>query len=132
MNKAVGHRAGTSEALVESLDPIPQRDVESAPPPASMVIKRDPDDDLGRSRKVVTAHSQVAVLGGLTSDGVARLLYGNYRESIDHARCNDIPKAALVPRHAKTQYSCEVVFKGKTPGGLAQPVRVTDAEPRVC
>lgn len=47
VNRAVGHRAGTSEALVESLDPIPQRDVESAPPPASMVIKKGPDDDLG-------------------------------------------------------------------------------------
>ncbi|WP_329166084.1 hypothetical protein OHB49_41110 [Streptomyces sp. NBC_01717] len=69
--------------------------------------------------------------GILTSDGVARLLYGNYRDSIDHARCNDIPKAVLVPLNVKTKYSCEVVFKGRTPGGLAEPVRVTDAGPRV-
>lgn len=69
--------------------------------------------------------------GILTSDGVARLLYGNYRDSIDHARCNDIPKAVLVPLNVKTKYSCEVVFKGRTPGGLAEPVRATDAGPRV-
>ncbi|MFJ7947252.1 hypothetical protein ACIQ6K_26910 [Streptomyces sp. NPDC096354] len=69
--------------------------------------------------------------GILTSDGVARLLYGNYPDSIDHARCNDIPKAVLVPLNVKTKYSCEVVFKGRTPGGLAEPVRVTDAGPRV-
>ncbi|MFE7708802.1 hypothetical protein ACFU6I_24050 [Streptomyces sp. NPDC057486] len=69
--------------------------------------------------------------GILTSNGVARLLYGNYRDSIDHARCNDIPKAVLVPLDVKTKYSCEVVFKGKTPGSVAQPVRVTDAGPRV-
>ncbi|MEV7955248.1 hypothetical protein [Streptomyces sp. NPDC088141] len=69
--------------------------------------------------------------GVLTRDGVARLLYGNYRDGIDHARCTDIPKASLVPLNAKTKYACEVVFKGEEPGGMTEPVRVTDSGPRV-
>lgn len=36
-----------------------------------------------------------------------------------------------VPLNIKTKYSCKVAFKGKTPGGLAQSVRATDAGPRV-
>jgi hypothetical protein len=69
--------------------------------------------------------------GILTRDGVARLLYGNYRDSIDYALCNDIPQAVLVPLNAKTTYTCEVVFKGKQPTGYAEAVRVTEAGPRV-
>ncbi|MFE9953304.1 hypothetical protein ACFYRJ_38550 [Streptomyces sp. NPDC005531] len=69
--------------------------------------------------------------GILTSNGVARMLYGNYRDSIDHARCNDIPEAVLIPLNVKTKHSCEVVLNGKTPGGLDEPVHVTDAGPRV-
>jgi hypothetical protein len=37
----------------------------------------------------------------------------------------------VVRLNVKTKYSCEVVFKGGTPGGLAEPVRVTDAGPRI-
>ncbi|MFI7617850.1 hypothetical protein ACIBP6_42185 [Nonomuraea terrae] len=69
--------------------------------------------------------------GILTRDGVARLLYGNYRDSIDYALCNGIPKAVLVPLNAKTTYVCEVVFKGKEPTGYAEAVRATEAGPRV-
>ncbi|MFI9722533.1 hypothetical protein ACIHFE_23220 [Streptomyces sp. NPDC052396] len=68
--------------------------------------------------------------GILTRDGVARLLYGNYRDSIDYALCNNIPKAALAPLDVKSKYSCEVVMKGKKPTGFADPVRATDAGPR--
>ncbi|MEV5238366.1 hypothetical protein AB0K89_04445 [Streptomyces cinnamoneus] len=68
--------------------------------------------------------------GILTRDGVARLLYGNYRDSIDYALCNDIPKAVLAPLGTQSTYVCEVVFKGKKPSGFAQPVRATDSGPR--
>lgn len=69
--------------------------------------------------------------GLLTRDGVARLLYGNYRDSIDYALCNDIPAAVLVPLDTDTAYSCETVFKGKKPVGVNEKVRVTEAGPRV-
>ncbi|WP_307126208.1 hypothetical protein [Streptomyces sp. B1I3] len=69
--------------------------------------------------------------GVLTRDGVARLLYGNYRDSIDYALCNDIPEAVLVPLDTDTAYACEVVFKGKKPIGFNEKVRVTEAGPRV-
>ncbi len=68
--------------------------------------------------------------GILTRDGVARLLYGNYRDSIDYALCNNIPKAVLVPLDVKSKYACEVVMKGKQPTGYSEPVRATDAGPR--
>ncbi|MCC3773285.1 hypothetical protein [Streptomyces sp. UNOB3_S3] len=68
--------------------------------------------------------------GILTRDGVARLLYGNYRDSIDYALCNDIPKAVLVPLDTQSKYACEVVSKGKKPVGYPQPVRATDSGPR--
>lgn len=68
--------------------------------------------------------------GILTRDGVARLLYGNYRDSIDHALCNDIPKAVAAPLGVQSKYRCEVVMKGKEPSGYAQPVRATDSGPR--
>jgi hypothetical protein len=69
--------------------------------------------------------------GILTRDGVARLLYGNYRDSIDYALCNDIPDAVLVPLDAKSKYVCEVVFKGKQPTGNGEAVRATESGPRV-
>jgi hypothetical protein len=69
--------------------------------------------------------------GILTRDGVARVLYGNFRDSIDYALCNDIPDAVLVPLDAKTKYVCEVVFKGKQPTGNGEAVRLTDSGPRV-
>ncbi|MET9647353.1 hypothetical protein [Streptomyces syringium] len=68
--------------------------------------------------------------GILTRDGVARLLYGNYRDSIDYALCNDIPKAVIAPLGVQSKYRCEVVFKGKKPSGFPQPVRATDSGPR--
>ncbi|MFI1968327.1 hypothetical protein BLA24_13350 [Streptomyces cinnamoneus] len=68
--------------------------------------------------------------GILTRDGVARLLYGNYRDSIDYALCNDIPKAVLAPLGTQSTYACEVVFKGQKPVGFPQPVRATDSGPR--
>ncbi|MFC4517562.1 hypothetical protein [Streptomyces ehimensis] len=68
--------------------------------------------------------------GILTRDGVARLLYGNYRDYIDYALCNDIPKAVLAPLNTPSKYVCAVVDKGKKPSGFAQPVRATDAGPR--
>ncbi|MEU3355375.1 hypothetical protein [Streptomyces sp. NPDC037389] len=68
--------------------------------------------------------------GILTRDGVARLLYGNYRGYIDYALCNDIPKAVLAPLNTQSKYACEVVDKGKKPSGFPQPVRATDSGPR--
>ncbi|MEV5281421.1 hypothetical protein [Streptomyces sp. NPDC051994] len=68
--------------------------------------------------------------GILTRDGVARLLYGNYRGSIDHPQCNNIPAATLVPLNTPSQYACEVVFKGEAPGGHADAVRATPDGPR--
>ncbi|MET9414634.1 hypothetical protein ABZY03_10680 [Streptomyces klenkii] len=68
--------------------------------------------------------------GILTRDGVARLLHGNYKGSIDYALCNDIPKAVLAPLGSPSKYRCEVVMKGQKPSGFAQPVRATDSGPR--
>ncbi|WP_058042942.1 hypothetical protein [Streptomyces roseifaciens] len=68
--------------------------------------------------------------GILTRDGVARLLYGNYRDYIDYALCNDIPKAVLAPLGTQSKYVCEVVDKGEKPSGYGQPVRATDSGPR--
>ncbi|MBF6049209.1 hypothetical protein GO001_29145 [Streptomyces sp. NRRL B-1677] len=68
--------------------------------------------------------------GILTRDGVARLLYGNYKGSIDYALCNDIPKAVLAPLGSPSKYGCDVVMKGEKPSGFAQPVRATDSGPR--
>ncbi|MFD4998309.1 hypothetical protein [Streptomyces buecherae] len=69
--------------------------------------------------------------GILTRDGVSKLLFGNHRDSIDYALCNNIPKVALVPLDEKTSYECEVVLKGEEPTGLATlPVRATEAGPR--
>lgn len=69
--------------------------------------------------------------GLLTRDGVARPLYGNYRDSIDYALCDDIPAAVLVPLNTDTAYSCETVFKGRKPIGFDEKVRATEAGPRV-
>ncbi|MFE7707230.1 hypothetical protein ACFU6I_15785 [Streptomyces sp. NPDC057486] len=33
--------------------------------------------------------------------------------------------------NAKSPYACEIVFKGKEPGGFASPVRATEAGQRV-
>ncbi|MEV5379307.1 hypothetical protein B7P34_08560 [Streptosporangium nondiastaticum] len=68
--------------------------------------------------------------GILTRDGVARLLYGNFRGSIDYALCNDIPKAVLAPLNSQSKYRCDVVRKGEKPSGFPQPVRATDSGPR--
>ncbi|MCF3106536.1 hypothetical protein IPZ58_33960 [Streptomyces roseoverticillatus] len=68
--------------------------------------------------------------GILTRDGVARLLYGNFRGSIDYALCNDIPKAVLAPLGSPSTYRCDVVMKGEKPSGFPQPVRATDSGPR--
>ncbi len=67
--------------------------------------------------------------GILARDGLARLMFGN-NSDLDYALCNDIPKAVLVPL-GETTYKCEEVFKGKEPFGYTQPVRVTDAGPRI-
>ncbi len=69
--------------------------------------------------------------GLITRAGVAKLLFGNFKGSIDHALCNDIPKATLAPLHAKSTYECEVVGKGEKPQGVTSAVHATDAGPRV-
>lgn len=69
--------------------------------------------------------------GILTRDGVARLLYGNFRDSIDYAQCNNIPAATLAPLNTPSQYACEVVSKGQAPLGIAATkVRATPDGPR--
>ena len=68
--------------------------------------------------------------GLITQEGVAKLLYGNYRDSIDYALCNNIPKAVLAPLDQPSKYSCEVVDKGTAPTGYSTPVRATEAGPR--
>ncbi|MEU5367365.1 hypothetical protein ABZ354_28505 [Streptomyces sp. NPDC005925] len=69
--------------------------------------------------------------GIITRAGVAKLLFGNFEGSIDHALCNDIPKAVLAPLNAKSTYACEVVDKGEKPQGWTSAVHATDAGPRV-
>jgi hypothetical protein len=69
--------------------------------------------------------------GIITRAGVAKLLFGNFKGYIDHALCNDIPKAVLAPLNAKSKYECEVVDKGKKPQGVTSAVHATDAGPRV-
>ncbi|GAA4605537.1 hypothetical protein BJY16_005427 [Actinoplanes octamycinicus] len=69
--------------------------------------------------------------GLITKEGVARVLYGNFRDTIDYALCNDIPPAVLAPLNVRSQYSCEVVGKGDQPTGFADPVRATESGPRV-
>ncbi|MFF3786237.1 hypothetical protein [Streptomyces sp. NPDC001933] len=64
--------------------------------------------------------------GVLTRDGAAGLLYGNYDPEL--VRCNNIPKAVLVPLNAATTYTCQTVDKGEP--GLVESVRVTEAGPR--
>jgi hypothetical protein len=66
--------------------------------------------------------------GILTRDGVARLLFGNFRP--DYVLCNDIPKATLAPLDAQSKYSCETVDKGEKPLGYGDPVRATKDGPR--
>ncbi|MFT2019339.1 hypothetical protein ACMA1D_26355 [Streptomyces sp. 796.1] len=68
--------------------------------------------------------------GILTREGVAKLLFGNYKGSIEYALCNDIPEVVLVPLNAQTSYACETVFKGKEPTGASTPIRATDSGPR--
>ncbi|MER6994353.1 hypothetical protein [Streptomyces sp. NPDC000410] len=65
--------------------------------------------------------------GVLARDGAARLLYGN-NSDIELVRCNNIPKAVLVPFGVKTKYTCQGVIKGEP--GLIEAARVTDAGPR--
>jgi hypothetical protein len=67
----------------------------------------------------------------LTKIGVARTLWGNHRDTIDYAMCNNVPEAVLVPLNEKTKYNCEVVDKGKQPTGYGSAVRVTESGPRV-
>lgn len=69
--------------------------------------------------------------GIITRDGVAKLLFGNSKGYIDHALCNDIPKATLAPLNTKSTYECEVVSKGEKPQGVTSTVRATDFGPRV-
>lgn len=69
--------------------------------------------------------------GILTREAVSRLLFGNYKGSIDYALCNNIPEVSLVPLDQRTRYQCEVVLKGEKPTGLAAlPIRVTENGPR--
>jgi hypothetical protein len=82
-------------------------------------------DKSGWSDNVVQ-YKAVPRKGVLTRDGAARLLYGNYRPEL--VRCNNIPKAVLVPLNAKTEYTCQTVDKGKP--GLVEAARVTDSGPR--
>ncbi|MEU5168924.1 MULTISPECIES: hypothetical protein [Streptomyces] len=87
-------------------------------------------DESGWSENVVE-YTAAPRNGLLTREGVARLLYGNHRDSIDYALCNDIPEAVLVPLNTETDYACELVPKGKKPIGFNEKVRVTEAGPRV-
>ncbi|MET8406357.1 hypothetical protein [Streptomyces sp900116325] len=64
--------------------------------------------------------------GLLTRDGVASLLYGNFRP--DEVRCNNIPTAVLVPLDVPSTYACQTISKGEP--GLVEKVRATDAGPR--
>lgn len=69
--------------------------------------------------------------GIITRAGVAKLLFGNFKGSIGHALCNDIPKATSAPLDAKSTYKCEVVNKGERPQGVTSAVHATEAGPRV-
>ncbi|MCX5278102.1 hypothetical protein [Streptomyces virginiae] len=67
--------------------------------------------------------------GLVTRAGVARIMFGN-DSTLDHALCNDIPEAVLVP-FGKTEYKCEKVPQGKEPIGYNQTVHITDTGPMV-
>lgn len=69
--------------------------------------------------------------GLITRAGVAKLLFGNFKGSIDHALCNDIPTAVLAPLNRESSYRCEIVDQGKKPTGIAtSTVRATENGPR--
>ncbi|MEV6961561.1 hypothetical protein AB0M97_20635 [Streptomyces sp. NPDC051207] len=99
---------------------------------------RGPEDRLDghlRRRRVLVVglreYEAKPSAGIITRAGVAKLLFGNFKGYIDHALCNDIPKATLAPLDTTSTYECEVVDKGRKPTGIAtSTVRATKNGPR--